>query len=529
MSELNTQHNPNQPTKKSVKSKKKRKRKLNYKNVAAMVCCFILLFGAIGVVGMSLFVSKVYSQAPEIKVTDFVSEQSSQIMDKDGNIIADVGKQIRTNVSYEQMPTSLIDAFVAVEDSRFFEHNGFDLSRFIKAMLNNIKSMSFSQGGSTLTMQLLKKTYFEDDNAGIQADRSGMGGVSRKMAEILLAPKLSKLTDKKTVLELYVNKIYYGGNNNIRGIQQAAEYYFNKDVSMLNLSESAMLAGVVNAPNAYNPFNNLKLATERRNTVLYQMYNHGYITKQEYNLAKTIKVEDLLVSQDDPNRKNSGEKYAYQAYIDTVIAEAKDLTGRDPTSTAMRIYTCMDPSIQEFMDNVQDGSIVAFPDELMEVGIVSMNNSTGEIVGIAGGRNYANGGSLLLNHATDQYKQPGSCIKTLLSYPLAFQYLGWSTSHVVTDRPLNYAGTDFIIKNANGQYNGQVRLVDAIGNSLNTPAIATLQELMDTIGTQKIIDYLNSIGLSKINAETFDIQKAIGGSNTITSVKEVIRDKPASR
>ncbi len=502
--------------------KRRRKRKPNYKNIAALICSIILGVGLIGCIGMAFFVSKVYSQAPQLQLTDFISEQSSQIMDKDGNIIADVGQQIRTNVSYEQMPTSLIDAFIAVEDSRFFEHNGFDMSRFIKAMLNNIKSMSFSQGGSTLTMQLLKKTYFEDDATGTQADRSGMGGIERKMAEILLAPKLTKLTDKKTVFELYVNKIFYGGNNNIRGVQQAAQYYFNKDVSQLNLSESAMLAGVVNAPNAYNPFNNLKLATERRNIVLYQMYNHGYITKQEYNLAKTIKVEDLLVAQDDPSRKNSGDKYAYQAYIDTVINEATALTGRDPTTTAMRIYTCMDPKIQSFMDNVQDGTIVSFPDELMEIGIVSMNNSTGEIVAIAGGRNYASGGSLLLNHATDQYKQPGSSIKTLLSYPLAFQYLGWSTSHVVVDRPLNYAGTDFIIKNANGQYAGQVRLVDAIGNSLNTPAIATLQELIDKLGTQKIIDYLNAIGLSKINNETFDIQSAIGGSNTIVSVEEMV-------
>ena len=501
--------------------KNKPKRKVNKKNLIALIMSILLACFVIGCIVFGIFVMKVNSDAPDLVITDFVSEQSSQIMDKDGNLIADVGSQIRTNVQYDQMPTAFIDAFVAVEDSRFFEHNGFDLSRFVKAMLENIKSFSFSQGGSTLTMQLIKQTYFMDDETGMQAARSGMGGIERKMAEILLAPQLSSLADKETVFELYVNKINYGGSYNNRGAQQASLYYFNKDLNELTLSESALLAGVVNAPNAYNPFLDLEAATQRRDTVLYQLYNHGYISRMEYDLARSIKIEDQLVDPDDPSRKSGGTTYAYQAYIDEVINEAQQLTGRDPTTTAMRIYTAMDPTVQGFMDDLQAGNILEFPDELMEIGVVSMNNSTGEIIAIAGGRNYASGGSLLLNHATDQYKQPGSSIKTILSYPLAFENLGWATSHVVVDRPLVYAGTDFVITNANNSYAGEIRLVDAIGNSLNTPAIATLQELVDTMGRGAIVDYLQSLGFSQVTDENFDIQFAIGGSNLTVSVEEM--------
>lgn len=501
--------------------KHKPKRKINKKNLFALIISIMLGCFVLGCVVFGIFVMKVNSDAPDLVITDFVSEQSSQIMDKDGNLIADVGSQIRTNVDYDQMPTAFIDSFVAVEDSRFFDHNGFDLSRFIRAMLENIKSLSFSQGGSTLTMQLIKQTYFMDDETGMQAARSGMGGIERKMAEILLAPQLSELADKETVFELYVNKINYGGSYNNRGAQQASLYYFNKDLNELTLSESALLAGVVNAPNAYNPFLDLEAATQRRNTVLYQLYNHGYISEMEYDLARSINIEDQLVDPDDPSRKSGGTTYAYQAYIDEVINEAQSLTGRDPTTTAMRIYTAMDPTVQGFMDDLQAGNILEFPDELMEIGVVSMNNSTGEIIAIAGGRNYASGGSLLLNHATDQYKQPGSSIKTILSYPLAFENLGWATSHVVVDRPLVYAGTDFVITNATNTYAGEVRLVDAIGNSLNTPAIATLQELVDTMGRGAVVDYLQSLGFSQVTDENFDIQFAIGGSNMTASVEEM--------
>ena len=179
---------------------------------------------------------------------------------------------------------------------------------------------------------------------------------------------------------------------------------------------------------------------------------------------------------------------------------------------------------QTVMDDIQAERTeeVVFPDELMEIGIIAENNQTGEVIAIGGGRNYGRGGSMLLNHATDQYKQPGSSVKPFLDYALAFEYLGWATSHVVTDRPITYQGTNMIIKNANGTYNGQVTLSYAISASLNTPAIQALQDVLNTAGWDTVVQYVNSLGFSQVNYDNFDIGFAIGGSNFTASAREVM-------
>ena len=496
-------------------SEKKKKKKINKVNlfaiIVSIIACLALIVIAIGLV----FLVSLLKDKPTLLISDFTNSESSIIYDYEGNEVAELGLTIRENISYEELPDTLINAFVAVEDSRYFEHNGFDVPRFAKAFLSNIRTMSFSQGGSTFTMQLVKNTYFSNDDTGEQASRSGVSGIKRKVQEIALAMELEKshIVNKKTIFELYLNKLNFGGSRNIRGVQKAAEYYFGKDVKDLNLSESALLAGVINAPNAYNPFVSLKKATARRNEVLYQLYNHGYISEAEYELEKTIKVENLLVDESSRKVSSNGIAIPYQAYIDQVVAEVYEITGKDPYSTAMRIYTYMNKDIQETMDSIQNGTYdsIVFPDDEFELASIAINNQTGAIVGILGGRNYANGGSLLLNHATDQYKQPGSSIKPILDYVLAFENLGWSTSHVLVDKPIAYPGTNVVIANSNGKYQGQVTLADALGNSLNTPAIQTLQAVLNAKGATYVVNYLNSMGIN-MTVEDFDVQCGIGGN-----------------
>lgn len=500
-------------------SKTKRKtRKINKQALLTILVVFILISGVIGGTVGLVVLGNMLQDKPKLEITDLLSKESSKIYDKDGNEIADVGVQIRTNVTYDQLPESLIDAFISVEDSRFFDHGGFDYARFVKAMIENVKAMRFAQGGSTITMQLIKLSYFTDDETGVGAPKK----IERKVQEIALAFELEKETKKETILELYINKMNFGGSGNIRGVQKAAQYYFGKDVSNLNVNESAMLAGIVNRPNAFNPFNYLDYATTRRNTVINLMVRHGYLTKKQGELAKSVKVEDTLV---DPNKASGtgSQEYEYQAYIDTVISEVKQVTGLDPTSVAMNIYTYMDPKVQKVMDSIQADKEekVVFPDELMEIAMISVDNATGEIVAIGGGRNYGRGGSMLLNHATEQFKQPGSAVKPFLEYALAFENLGWSTSHVVTDKPILYKGTTKVIKNFNNKYAGQIPLVDAVGTSLNTPAIQTLQEVVDKIGRAAVVDYLQKLGFSKVTSENFDIGFAIGGSNYTSSALEL--------
>lgn len=506
---------------KPIKTKKPR-RKMSKLNLWATIIAVIVCIGLIGVTIGLITVANMLRTKPELDVSKFTNSESSVIYDENGDMVAELGATIRENVSYNELPQILVDAFVAVEDSRFFEHNGFDVPRFTKALLSNIKTRSFSQGGSTFTMQLVKNTYFSNDEEGTTASRKGLSGVARKVQEIALAMELEKSNEinKRTILELYLNKINFGGNRNIRGVQKASEYYFGKDVSELNLAESAMLAGIINAPNAYNPFNNLELATERRNQVLYLMNYHGYITDDEYKLAKNIKVEDLLVDYSKNNSSGSGSPY--QAYIDAVVSEVYELTGKDPYSQGMRIYTCMNKNVQLTMDSIQEERYegIEFPDDEFELASIAINNATGEVVGILGGRNYASGGSLLLNHATEQKKQPGSAIKPILDYVLAFENLGWSTSHVMVDKPIVYDGTSIVIANANGQYRGEVTLKDALGNSLNTTAIQALQQVINTKGREYVVKYLNDMGID-ISLEDFDVQCGIGGNKITVSCEQL--------
>ena len=512
--------NETKPAPKIEKPKKKKKKS----KLAVFFIILAVLFYLCIIAGVVTF-AVLLKDKPVLNVNDIKSPESSIIYDRDGEVIAEVGYVIRKNATYDELPTSLVDAFLAVEDSRFFEHNGFDIPRFFKALIDNIKTKSFGQGGSTFTMQLIKNTYFVDDKAGVGATKS----IKRKVQEIALAMELEHNPDitKEDIFVAYLNKLFFGGTyQNIRGVQKASEYYFGKPVNELTLPESALLAGVINAPNLYNPYNNLDYAQERRDEVLQMMLYHGYISENEYNIAIKTKVEDLL-SDDSFSKRGVGEGDPYQAYIDEVIDEVYELTGLDPYTSTMNIYTAMDKSIQTKMDEIQaeivdekyyakdsKGNPYFYPDDKFEVASICLDNSTGEIYGILGGRNYADGGALLLNHATQQKKQPGSAIKPILVYSQAFEVLGWSTSHYVVDEPIVYPGTQIHIGNSNGIFQGIMPLKIAVFESLNTPAISTLWEVMqdENGGNEYLGNYMNSIGFD-IDPAAFEIQYGIGGSN----------------
>ena len=272
----------------------KRTKWQKFRLVMAFIVCFCVLIEIIvGSIGLSVAYTMLEDK-PELNVNDFISNESSIMYDKDGNTVAELGAYLRENISYDQMPESLIDAVLSIEDSRYFEHFGFDIPRFFKSGIAVLQAGDFVQGGSTLTMQLVKNTYFQTDDVdtgGTLAPKK----IGRKVQEIVLAMELDNSLDKKTIFELYLNKLNFGGN--IRGVQKAAEYYFGKDASELNIVESALLAGIINAPNGYNPYYYLDKATARRNKVLDMMAYHGYISDEECTLYKSISVEDQLVGK----------------------------------------------------------------------------------------------------------------------------------------------------------------------------------------------------------------------------------------
>ncbi len=497
-----------------------KKRKVNKTNLWVVIVSSIAALALVCIVVGIIVLATMLKDKPTLNLTDFEQTESSVIFDSKGDEIASLGSVIRQNVEYGELPNCLVDAFVSIEDSRFFEHNGFDLPRFTKAFIDNILTMSITSGGSTFTMQLVKNTYFTNDETGEQAARSGMSGIKRKVQEIALALELEKHEAKQFIFESYLNKLNFGADRNIRGIQKAAQFYFSKDVSELNLNEAAFLAGVINGPYLYSPFTqdsdgtyHISQAQEREEAVLYQMYNHGYLNKEEYELAKSVQIKDLFT--DPYSNENSGDGIQYQAYIDTVVNEVIELTGLDPYTTTMHIYTNMDKNIQNVMDGIEAetiGDYLKFPDEYMECASVCIENSTGRVVAVLGGRNYANGGQLLLNHATEQYKQPGSSIKPILDYALAFENLGWATDHVLTDKPMWLDSShQNLVYNFSNTYTGDVTLRQAVGNSLNTCAVQTLQSVIDKIKYENVIKYTQSLGYN-FTLDDFNVQYAIGGS-----------------
>ncbi|NCB33331.1 MAG: hypothetical protein EOM64_05545 [Erysipelotrichia bacterium] len=240
-------------------SNHKNGRKLNKLNLWTVILVVLVCIEMIVALCGVILLNSMMKDTPTLNMTDFYTTESSHIFDKDGNEIADVGTTIRENVEYNDLSEAIIDAFLATEDSRFFSHSGFDMPRFAKAMVENVLSGSFSQGGSTFTMQLVKLTYFQNDEAGVSKTRN----IAYKVQQIALARELEKQSSKKDIFVMYLNRLNFGGSGNIRGIEKASEYYYGKNAGELNLDEAAVLAGVINSPANYDPHSNLTRATSR--------------------------------------------------------------------------------------------------------------------------------------------------------------------------------------------------------------------------------------------------------------------------
>lgn len=502
---------------------KKPRRKLDIWNKIAVVILTIFLVGCVSV----FFVLVNIINDPEgMRFTrdGLTTVSNSRIFDDSGNIIFEFGQELREDVTYEQLPQSVVDAFLAVEDSRYFEHSGFDLPRFLAAGIVNLESGSFAQGGSTLTMQMIDNSFTKNQEEKLKEEYGGsipkLDQIKLKIQEIYLSLIAEQTISKEEIIEYYVNRVWFGSGGNTRGIQKAANYYFNKDISDINLSEAAFLAGAVNAPYYTNPLNNLSddseidhlaAATERRDTTLYLMLQHGYITEEEYNLTTNT---DLSFALDYVETVSVDP---YQAYIDQVITECITLTGQDPTIIPMDIYTAMNASAQEYVDSIMNGDVVAFPNEAFDVGISVLNNKTGEIVAVGPGRNYHSDSAATKQDNSINTRQPGSAMKPLLAYCSTFDVLGWSTNHVVVDKAEDYFQAGFNLNNSDGKYEGNISLAYALGVSKNTTAAATMVELVNLLGINYWIEFCEKLGFDQSVCDMFTAQYCIGGADMFAS------------
>ena len=461
------------------------------------------LFLTAFVLGGSVFLYYV-AKSPALSESKLVATTSSKIYDNKNELIADLGSERRVNAQSSEIPTDLVNAIVSIEDHRFFNHRGLDTIRIIGAFLRNLKSNSL-QGGSTLTQQLIKLTYFSTSTA----DQT----ISRKAQEAWLAIQLERKATKQEILTYYVNKVYMSNGN--YGMQTAAQNYYGKDLKELSLAQLALLAGMPQAPNQYDPYSHPEEALERRNLVLSEMKGQKYITAEQYESAINTPITDGLQSLKSTN--------SYPAHLDNylkeVINQVEQETGYNLLTTGMDVYTNVDQDAQKRLwDIYNTDQYVSYPDDDMQVASTVIDVSNGNVIAQLGSRHQASNVSFGTNQAVETNRDWGSTMKPITDYAPALEYdIYDSTATTVRDVPYNYPGTNTPVYNWDRGYYGNITLQYALQQSRNVPAVETLNK----VGLNRAKNFLNGLGIdypdihysNAISSNTTESSKHYGASS----------------
>lgn len=491
---------------KGTNNTSKRKVSKKKKMILNILIICVIAFASL----MAVFFAYIIVKAPKFDPNNLKFTQMSELYDTEGNIITKMGNENRTEISYDDLPEVLIDAIIATEDSKFFQHNGFDLARFMKASMYQLVGKN-GGGASTLTMQIAKNNYTSTESKGFE-------GITRKFTDIYLSIfKIERKYTKKEILEFYVNDSYLG--NGAYGVEQASLNYFGKSVSELNLAEASFIAGLFQSPTYYNPYNYPERAEGRRKTVLYLMQRHGYITEEEKEIAENSPITSYI-----KKTQTSGTYSEYQGYIDTVVEELENEYDLNPYTTPLKIYTAMNRSKQDFVNKVMNGEAWKWENENAQAGVVMTDSASGEVLAVGAGRNKNSERSY--NYATMTNRQIGSTAKPIFDYGPAVEYLGWGTVNYIDDTPTTYSdGTK--ISNSDGGYKGRLPLYQALGLSRNVTALKTFQQVSKEAGNDKILKFASSLGITPEVDKNGKIHEAHSiGSFTGSTKKEESRNSP---
>ncbi|MDS5513313.1 penicillin-binding protein PBP1A [Streptococcus pneumoniae] len=464
---------------------------------------FLSLVIAAIVLGGGVFFYYV-SKAPSLSESKLVATTSSKIYDNKNQLIADLGSERRVNAQANDIPTNLVKAIVSIEDHRFFDHRGIDTIRILGAFLRNLQSNSL-QGGSTLTQQLIKLTYFSTSTS----DQT----ISRKAQEAWLAIQLEQKATKQEILTYYINKVYMSNGN--YGMQTAAQNYYGKDLNNLSLPQLALLAGMPQAPNQYDPYSHPEAAQDRRNSVLSEMKNQGYISAEQYEKAVNTPITDGLQSL-----KSASNYPAYMDnYLKEVINQVEEETGYNLLTTGMDVYTNVDQEAQKHLwDIYNTDEYVAYPDDELQVASTIVDVSNGKVIAQLGARHQSSNVSFGINQAVETNRDWGSTMKPITDYAPALEYGVYdSTATIVHDEPYNYPGTDIPVYNWDRGYFGNITLQYALQQSRNVPAVETLNK----VGLNRAKTFLNGLGIdypsihysNAISSNTTESDKKYGASS----------------
>lgn len=464
---------------------------------------FLSLVIAAIVLGGGVFFYYV-SKAPSLSESKLVATTSSKIYDNKNQLIADLGSERRVNAQANDIPTDLVKAIVSIEDHRFFDHRGIDTIRILGAFLRNLQSNSL-QGGSTLTQQLIKLTYFSTSTS----DQT----ISRKAQEAWLAIQLEQKATKQEILTYYINKVYMSNGN--YGMQTAAQNYYGKDLNNLSLPQLALLAGMPQAPNKYDPYSHPEAAQDRRNLVLSEMKNQGYISAEQYEKAVNTPITDGLQSL-----KSASNYPAYMDnYLKEVINQVEEETGYNLLTTGMDVYTNVDQEAQKHLwDIYNTDEYVAYPDDELQVASTIVDVSNGKVIAQLGARHQSSNVSFGINQAVETNRDWGSTMKPITDYAPALEYGVYdSTATIVHDEPYNYPGTNTPVYNWDRGYFGNITLQYALQQSRNVPAVETLNK----VGLNRAKTFLNGLGIdypsihysNAISSNTTESDKKYGASS----------------
>ncbi len=481
----NIEKNSTQPPRKN-KPKKKRHSFLVIITTIAIAILSVFL----------LFMLYIVITAPKFDENELYNKEATILYDAKGDEYARIGSEKRELVTYDELPQVLVDAIVATEDSRFFQHSGFDLARFMRASIGQLTGNSSAGGASTLTMQVVKNTF-------TSTEAHGLAGIIRKFTDIYMSIfKVEKNYTKEEIMEFYVNAPWLGKSNNggAYGVEQACQLYFGKSVRDLNLAEASLIAGMFQSPYTYNPFNNPDLAAKRRSTVLKLMVRHGYITQDEADAANAVSIQSMLTNQTEASSN------PYQGFIDTVVEDVQKKTGNDPYNTPMLIYTTLEREPQDVINNLYAGEYYKWKNDVIQAGIAVTSVKDGSIVAVGAGRNRKIGD---WNYATNMRRHPGSCAKPFFAYGPYLEYNNGNTGSIFFDEPMTYSdGTP--LKNSDDSYMGMITMKTALFKSRNIPAIQAFQQL----DKQKVSDFVHSLGIDY--GDKLYESAAIGGFDGMT-------------
>jgi len=455
---------------------------------------------ALGILIITIFLTTACSNlAPKDMDSTLKPDASSQFYDNKGQVIyTSESAENRLPIPFDQIPKHLQKAFIAIEDNRFYEHGGIDYRGTMRALWSNLRGEEV-QGGSTITQQLAKNAFLTQERT-----------ITRKLKEAVLAKQLENKYTKDEILDMYLNRIYFG--QGAYGIESASLYYFNKHAKNLDLAESAVLAAIPKSPNFYNPFENPKESTERKNLVLDQMVKYGYITQAEADKAKAEKINYSNKGNDNNNKKD-----LRSYFFDYVVQRVIEMYGPDALyKGGLKVYTTLDSNIQKAAQETLEDLPNHYTDDQKRVqpqmSLVAIDPKTGYIKAMIGGR-----GNDKFNRATLATRQPGSSFKGIV-YLTAMDN-GMTAATVVDDKPVTFAG-NWSPQNYNRTFRGRVSLRTALKLSLNVPAV----NVANKVGPEKILQMAKALGITTLvdSGEYSDANPAmaLGGlSKGVTSLE----------